>query len=114
MTDRTYCVYILASRSRSLYIGVTNNLQRRIVQHREGSQAAFTSRYRVHRLVHYEIFGDIRTAIRREKEIKTWRRQKKVALIEKANPTWEDLALNEKRMRQQQIPQDVRKNRGSG
>ena len=90
--DRNYCVYILASRSRSLYTGVTNNLRSRVQQHRGGTVPGFASRYHTHRLVHYEVFTDIRAAIRREKEIKGWRRAKKIALIEKTNPTWEDLA----------------------
>jgi len=90
--NRTYCVYILASRSRTLYTGVTNNIRKRIQQHREGRVPGFTSQYRVHRLVHYETFGDIKAAIAREKEIKGWRREKKVALIEESNPTWDDLA----------------------
>jgi putative endonuclease len=90
--DRNYCVYILASRSRSLYTGVTSNLRNRLQQHRGGAVPGFTSQYRTYRLVHYEIFGDIRAAIRREKEIKGWRRAKKIVLIEQTNPTWEDLA----------------------
>ena len=90
--DRSYCVYILASRSRNLYTGVTNNLHRRLVEHREGKVPGFTSRYRIFRLVHYEVFHDIRNALAREKEIKAWRREKKVRLIEKSNPTWRDLA----------------------
>lgn len=90
--SRTYHVYILASRSRNLYTGVTNNLQRRVVEHREGLIPGFTSRYRIFRLVHLEVFRDIRNAIRREKEIKSWRREKKVWLIERHNPMWEDLA----------------------
>jgi len=89
---RTSYVYILASRSRALYIGVTTNLQERLVQHREGLVPGFTSRYRIFRLVHVERFGDIRDAIAREKEIKAWRREKKIRLIESGNPTWEDLA----------------------
>ncbi len=68
--NRTYFVYILASRSRTLYTGVTNNLQRRIVEHRDGLVPGFTSRYRIFRLVHFEAFADIRDAIAREKEIK--------------------------------------------
>lgn len=107
--NRTYCVYILASRSRNLYTGVTNDLQRRLVEHREGFVPGFTSRYRVCRLVHFEVFGDVRSAIAREKEIKAWRREKKTWLIERDNPTWEDLGkpLEEagRRMQnQQQIP----------
>jgi len=87
-----YYVYILASRSRNLYTGVTNDLLSRIGQHREGRIPGFTAKYRINRLVHYEIFGDIRLAIAREKEIKAWRREKRVWLIEKENPFWNDLA----------------------
>ncbi len=90
--NRTYCVYILASRSRNLYTGVTSHLQRRIAEHRDGLVPGFTTRYRIFRLVHFELFGDIRYAIAREKEIKAWRREKKIWLIERHNPTWEDLA----------------------
>ncbi len=90
--NRTYFVYILASRSRNLYTGVTNNLQRRMVEHRGRLVPGFTARYQVFRLVHFELLGDIRSAIAREKEIKAWRREKKIWLIERQNPTWEDLA----------------------
>jgi putative endonuclease len=90
--NRVYSVYLLASRSRSLYTGVTNNLQRRMLEHRQGLVPGFTTRYRVFRLVHLEHFADIRDAIAREKEIKAWRREKKIRLIERDNPTWEDLA----------------------
>jgi putative endonuclease len=90
--NRAYCVYIVASRSRTLYTGVTNNLERRILEHREGRVAGFTTRYRIFRLVYFEEFGNIRSAIAREKEIKALRREKKVWLIEHRNPLWEDLA----------------------
>jgi len=90
--NRTYCVYILASRSRTLYTGVTSSIRKRLFQHREGRLRGFTSQYRVHRLVHFELYGDVKAAIGREKEIKGWRREKKVELIEKSNPTWDDLA----------------------
>jgi len=89
---RRYYVYILASRSRSLYIGVTNSLPKRLVQHRSRTAPGFTLKYRVFRLVHYEVFTDVRAAIAREKEIKAWRREKKIRLIQQENPTWEDLA----------------------
>jgi putative endonuclease len=92
--DKRYYVYILASRSRILYTGITNNLQRRVAEHRLGILPGFTSSYRIFRLVHYEIFGDVRMAIAREKEIKAWRREKKVWLIKKHNPTWADLAAD--------------------
>ena len=89
---RTFYVYILASRSRVLYVGVTNNLARRMNEHRHGSLPSFTARYRVTRLVYFEEFADIRAAIAREKEIKGWVRRRKVRLIERMNPTWEDLS----------------------
>jgi len=89
---KTYAVYILASRSRNLYTGVTNNLQQRLAQHREKLIPGFTSRYNIFRLVHFEVFGDIRAAISREKEIKAWRREKKIWLIQYQNPRWEDLS----------------------
>jgi len=91
LRDRVFYVYLLASRSRVLYCGVTNNLSRRVRQHRDDDQDGFTKRYRVQRLVHIELFRDPRAAIAREKEIKAWRREKKIALIEASNPTWEDL-----------------------
>ena len=90
--SRTYWIYILASRSRNLYAGVTNDLQRRMIEHRQGLVPGFTSRYKIFRLVHCEQFADIRDAIAREKEIKGWRREKKIWLIEGKNPTWQDLA----------------------
>jgi len=89
---KLYYVYILAGRSRNLYTGVTNSLRRRVVQHRLGLKPGFTSKYKIFRLVYFEIFGDIRLAIAREKEIKAWRREKKVWLIDKHNPTWADLS----------------------
>ena len=92
--NRTYWIYILASRSRNLYVGVTNDLQRRMIEHRQGLVPGFTSRYQIFRLAHCEQFADIRDAIAREKEIKGWRREKKIWLIERDNPTWQDLAEN--------------------
>jgi len=94
MNERRYYVYILASRSRVLYTGVTNRLLHRVKQHRDGVVPGFTSRYRIHRLVYFEIFHDVRIAIAREKEIKGWSRAKKVVLIEKRNTAWEDLAVD--------------------
>ncbi len=88
----TYSIYVLASRSRALYTGVTGDLQKRMIEHRQGLIPGFTTRYRVFRLVHFEHFADIRDAIAREKEIKAWRREKKIRLIERDNPTWQDLA----------------------
>jgi len=88
---RLYSVYIMASRSRVLYVGVTNDLARRVGEHKRGF-GGFTSRYRVTRLVHREEFSHIKDAIAREKALKGWRRSRKVALIEGSNPTWRDLA----------------------
>jgi putative endonuclease len=85
-------VYIAASTSRVIYVGTTGFLMSRILQHKAAEEGGFTSKYRVNRLVYFEIFEHVETAIRRETEIKKWRREKKVALIEKKNPTWEDLA----------------------
>ena len=90
--DRRYFEHILASRSGNLYTGMTSGRMRRICEHREGRVPGFTSKYRVHRLVYFESFQDVRVAIRREKEIKGWRREKKLRLIERDNPTWADLA----------------------
>jgi putative endonuclease len=91
--DRQYHVYILASkRNGTLYIGVTGNLKKRIWQHKEKLADGFTKKYRVHSLVYYEVFKDVREAIRREKTLKKWRRAWKVALIESINRGWEDLA----------------------
>ena len=89
---RTYYVYIMASRSRVLYIGVTNDLARRVSEHKHSLIPGFTQKYRVTRLVYVEQFGDIRDAIAREKQIKGWVRARKLRLIEAVNPTWEDLS----------------------
>ena len=89
---RTYYVYILANGSRTLYTGVTNDLTRRLHQHRSGLTSSFTRRYAVHRLVHVETASNPRDAIAREKQIKRWTRAKKVALIEATNPDWVDLS----------------------
>ncbi|MFY9803534.1 MAG: GIY-YIG nuclease family protein [Candidatus Acidiferrales bacterium] len=89
---KSYCVYILASASGVLYVGMTNSLVRRVFQHKQKRIAGFTQKYNVTRLVHYEVFEDVHAAIRREKRIKAWRREKKIALIEAANPRWVDLS----------------------
>jgi putative endonuclease len=89
---RTYCVYILSSKTRVLYVGVTANLEYRLAQHRAGAGARFTARYGVYRLVHVETTASPLVAIAREKEIKAWRRSKKIALIETQNPRWQELA----------------------
>ena len=87
-----YFVYMLASRrGGTLYVGVTSDLVRRVAEHREGAIPGFTERYGVKRLVWYEAHDSIEAAIRREKRLKKWPRAWKVALIEKANPQWQDL-----------------------
>jgi len=88
---RSYCVYILANRSRTLYVGVTNDLARRLSQYRAGNPWSFTRRYAVYRLVHVECASSPRDAIAREKQVKRWSRRKKLALIETSNPNWGDL-----------------------
>jgi len=91
--DRQPCVYILASKPYgTLYIGVTSALLTRLHQHRTGTVPSFTSRYAIHTLVRYELFGDMERAISREKQLKRWHRQWKINLIESENPQWIDLA----------------------
>jgi putative endonuclease len=88
-----FYVYILASRRYgTLYIGVTNDLRRRLEQHRSGAVSSFTSRYKVHRLVHIETFENPEFAITREKQLKKWNRDWKIRLIEEKNPEWSDLS----------------------
>jgi len=89
---KSYFVYIMASHSRRLYTGVTSELTRRAFEHRSGAVSGFTSRYHVDRLVYFEETNDPKVAIAREKQIKGWKREKKIALIESANPGWADLA----------------------
>ncbi len=87
-------VYILSNRSRTLYTGVTNNLERRMYEHKRKIGSQFAAKYNLTQLVYYEPFGDIREAIAREKQIKGWRRERKIALIESANPEWKDLTTD--------------------
>lgn len=92
--ERQPCVYILASRHYgTLYIGVTSDLVGRLWQHRNGAVPGFTSHYKVHCLVHYELFGDMDRAIARERQLKRWHRQWKINLINAENPEWRDLAV---------------------
>ena len=92
LKGHTYYVYILASPSRTLYIGVTNDLERRVVEHAQELVPGFTAKYHVKRLVYFEEFGDIDLAIAREKQLKGWRRERKIRLIESSNPGWKDLS----------------------
>ena len=92
--ERTYFVYMLASqRNGTLYIGLTNDLARRVFEHKTKIVKGFTSRYDVQMLVWYERYGDINEAIAREKQLKKWNRRWKLELIESLNPTWRDLYL---------------------
>ncbi len=92
MRERRYWVYIMASRSHNLYIGVTNDLGRRVREHKSHESEGFTARYNIDRLVWFGTYDDIRRAIDREKQLKGWVREKKIKLIEKLNPTWQDLS----------------------
>ncbi len=89
---RTYYVYIMTNQSRTLYVGVTNNIRRRVDQHRTGIVEGFTHHYKIDVLVYVEAFSDAYSAIAREKQIKRWRREKKLALIAQDNPDWRDLS----------------------
>ena len=92
MPDREYYTYIMASRSRTLYVGVTGDLHKRVFQHKWKEHNGFTARYNCDRLVWFERHQEISIAIAREKELKDWRRSLKTALIESLNPTWIDLS----------------------
>jgi putative endonuclease len=91
MTKQFY-VYIMTNKSRTLYTGVTNDLARRVYEHRKKLVAGFTAKYNIDRLVYYEATEDVNAAISREKQIKGWLRAKKIALIESINPKWTDLS----------------------
>jgi len=89
---RQYYVYIMTNRSRTLYVGVTNDLERRVHEHKSGLVEGFTKRYKINRLVYFAETSNIEGAITREKEITKWRRSKKMDLVEAANPGWKDLS----------------------
>jgi putative endonuclease len=92
MRHHNFYVYIMSSLSRTLYAGVTNDLERRVGEHKEGKPGAFTARYNVNRLVYFEEFSDINQAIVCEKKIKSMTRRQKIKLIESINPEWRDLS----------------------
>ena len=93
-TEKQPCVYILTSKPfGTLYIGVTSDLVARLWQHREGAVEGFSKRYAVHRLVHFEMFDTMESAIKREKQLKNWHRDWKLNLITRENPDWRDLAI---------------------
>ena len=89
---KTYSVYIMASESGVLYIGVTNDLERRVIEHKKKLVPGFSARYNVQKLVYFEFFNNPSAAIAREKQLKGWLRRRKVALIESVNPRWNDLS----------------------
>jgi putative endonuclease len=89
---KNYYAHIMTNKSRTFYTGITNNLERRVSEHKQKLIEGFTKRYNITVLVHFEVFSDVRDAIAREKQVKDWRREKKIALIESMNPTWRDLS----------------------
>jgi len=89
---RSFYVYILASDSKALYAGVTNDLMRRVIEHRGEGTETHAKKYAIRHLVYFEETPNVRAAIEREKQIKGWRRAKKIALVESINPNWKDLA----------------------
>jgi putative endonuclease len=91
---KEYYVYIMTNKSRTLYTGVTGNLERRVGEHKQGKGSVFTSRYKINQLVYFESCSDVLDAIDREKQIKGWLRVKKIALVESINPNWEDLSAD--------------------
>jgi putative endonuclease len=94
MMEKQYAVYILTNTSNKvMYVGVTGNLERRLAQHKEKSVSGFTAKYRIDRLVYYELTSDVLSAIAREKEVKKWRREKKNRLVESINPQWIELEV---------------------
>jgi putative endonuclease len=96
-----YYVYIMSSASGVLYVGVTNDLERRVYEHKKKLVPGFTSRYKIDQLVYFEVTGDLEAAIGREKQIKGWTRKKKIGLINSVNPQWKDLSkewLDEERL----------------
>ncbi len=90
--SKTYYVYILTNHSKTLYTGMTNDLKRRLYEHKNKLVQGFTSKYNIEKLVYFESTGDVKAAIIREKQIKGWLRKKKIELIENTNPNWEDLS----------------------
>jgi putative endonuclease len=107
MKDHQYFVYMMASKSRVLYIGVTSNLRNRVWEHKNGVLDGFTDDYKCHRLVWYETFVHVGNAIAREKQLKRWSRIKKECLIKLQNPTWEDLAAEWYVRHQYELEQQV-------
>jgi putative endonuclease len=91
-SEKNYYVYIMTNRSKTLYTGVTNDLMRRVYEHKSKMVEGFTKKYNITRLLYFEETSEVQSAIAREKQIKGWLRAKKVALIESKNPEWKDLS----------------------
>ena len=94
--NKTYYVYIVTNDSRMLYVGVTSDLEKRVSEHKHKARPGFTARYNVDQLVYYESTFDVHAALAREKQIKAWRREKKMELVRSMNPQWRDLAVAER------------------
>jgi len=90
--DKTFFIYIMASKSGTLYVGMTNNIKRRMFEHKNHLVPGFTDKYSIDRLLYVETFANPASAINREKQIKAWRREKKIKLIDSQNPAWNDLS----------------------
>jgi putative endonuclease len=112
--EKRYYVYIMASRSLTLYTGVTGDIYHRALQHKAGEIEGFTKKYHVNRLVCYETFKYVDKAIAREKQIKAWTRAKRLALIKSMNPAWQDLAEGWGTAIKLQIPHSVRDDNSEG
>src|SRR6266849_3907748 len=97
---KQYYVYIMTNKSRTLYTGVTNDLKRRVYEHKQKLVPGFTNKYHITRLVYFEETSDVRSAIEREKQFKGWLRAKKIALIESVNPKWADLSAEWYKLRE--------------
>ena len=106
--EKRYYVYIMASRSLTFYTGVTGDIYHRALQHRAGEIEGFTKKYHIDRLVYYETFKYVNSAIAREKQIKAWTRAKRIALIKTMNPVWQDLAEGWGELTELQIPRCAR------
>lgn len=90
--DSNYYVYIMTNKSGTLYVGLTNDIKKRVYEHKNKLVEGFTRKYNINKLLYFETFSDIYSAIAREKTIKGWLRKKKVELVRKANPAWDDLS----------------------
>ena len=90
--SKTYYVYIMTNQSRTVYVGLTDNIKRRVREHKDGLIEGFSNRYNIDTLVYVESFGDVSSAIAHEKQLKRWRREKKLRLIAEENSDWRDLS----------------------